>query len=313
MELNCEFCCLNNAICKCDPTWFTFDKIIEERCKENIGENVRYSKLKVSTITICFNFNQVINLELLNEKLPKEANIQYLPKSRKSKVKMEAKKNQKKKEKDSFYNSFEIKLPVIDNSKGNMIVSNLSVYIFPNGKFKMVGIRTIRTINYAINELIDIINYVPGTVEDPKSLNAENISIQMICSDFVIKPIKEDTDGWCIRQEQFKNILVNEYQLSATFSSLVNYPGINLKIKSERTGKNITLLIFRSGSIIITGAKNAEDVASSFKFITDVINDHHNELFYYDINEEIKQKKDKKKKEKKLIKINEINESVKIN
>jgi TATA-box binding protein (TBP) (component of TFIID and TFIIIB) len=56
-------------------------------------------------------------------------------------------------------------------------------------------------------------------------------------------------------------------------------------------GKQISLLIFRSGSIIITGAKYIQDIAESYKFIISIISKHNKQLFYYDINEEIKQKK----------------------
>jgi TATA-box binding protein (TBP) (component of TFIID and TFIIIB) len=114
----------------------------------------------------------------------------------------------------------------------------------------------------------------------------------MICSDFKIKPIIKNPEGWCIKQELLKNILVKEYSLSATFSALSRYPGISLKIDSViLPDKKISLLIFRSGSIIITGSKNAKDIANCYSFIVKVISKYSKELFYFDINEEIKQKK----------------------
>lgn len=117
----------------------------------------------------------------------------------------------------------------------------------------------------------------------------------MICSDFKIKPIKDDPDGWCLKQEELKNIIVKK-GYSATFSSLSRYPGINVKYPSViEKDKNVSLLIFRSGSIIITGAKNMKDISTSYTFITDIISKNSKTLFYYDINEEIKQKKIKKK------------------
>jgi len=133
-------------------------------------------------------------------------------------------------------------------------------------------------------------------VESPETLGVENVKIQMICSDFKIKPIKDDPDGWCLKQEELKNILVSEHKLSATFSSLSRYPGINVKYPSSiEIGKKISLLIFRSGSIIITGGKNAKDLFDSYTFITNVISKNSKSLFYFDINEEIKQKKKKNK------------------
>jgi TATA-box binding protein (TBP) (component of TFIID and TFIIIB) len=271
---------------------YTFMCICEEfTCagKIDVLNGVKYTSISISTMTVCFNFNQEINLPLLKEKLPETLKISYHPGSKKSKVK-------KKKGTDSFYNSFDIKMTFVDqcNETTEPIFSNVSIFIFPNGKVKAAGIKTYNTIDTVIEELIYLVNYVSGTVPEPDTLGVENVKIQMICSDFKIKPIKENSEGWCLKQEELKNILVrNGY--SATFSALSRYPGINLKYPSVvEKGKQISLLIFRSGSIIITGAKNLKDISTSYIFITDIISKNSNTLFYYDINEEIKQKKKNK-------------------
>jgi TATA-box binding protein (TBP) (component of TFIID and TFIIIB) len=282
----CVICNNPTFICKCDNTWSYFDKILNTSCLGKIENNVVYTSLNISTMTLCFNFNQCINLQLLKEKLPESLTVKYNPGYKKSKV-------PKKKGTDSFYNSFDIKLTIIDHKKN--VYSNISIFIFSNGKGKAAGIKTIDTINLLIDELIELVNYVPSSTENPETLCIENTKIQMICSDFKIKPDKEDSDGWCIKQEELKNILVKD-GLSATFSALSRYPGINLKIESIiDEGKQISLLIFRSGSIIITGGKNAKDIANCYNFITKLIINNSKTLFYYDINEEIKQKKNKSK------------------
>jgi TATA-box binding protein (TBP) (component of TFIID and TFIIIB) len=186
-------------------------------------------------------------------------------------------------------------LVIVDYISVPVVFSNISIFIFPNGKVKVAGAKTINTINIMIDELIELIKYVNGPTKIGNcSLKAENIKIQMICSDFKIKPIREDPDGWCIKQEILKNILVNKYSLSATFSALSRYPGINVKVKSLTDDKNISLLIFRSGSIIITGAKSFIDISNCYSLITEIITAHSQILFYYDINEDIKQKKKNK-------------------
>jgi len=307
VDTTCGICKNPTFLCNCDSGWNSFDKVLTDNCtgKEDSDNNVVYTDISISTMTICFNFNQVINLALLKEKLPTNI-INYNPGSKKSKV-------QKKKGTDSFYNSFDIKLTFVDNTKSKPIFSNVSIFIFPNGKAKAAGIKTINTINIMIDELIDLITSIPGTIEKSVTrtieesvtrtieessvpLEAENVKIQMICSDFKIKPIVQNPDGWCIKQEDLKNILVKDYSLSATFSTLSRYPGINLKVPSiVETGKQISLLIFRSGSIIITGAKNSNDISNCYSFITKVISSNSKKLFYFDINEELKQKKKKKK------------------
>jgi hypothetical protein len=246
------------------------------------NNNITYTPLSISTITICFNFNQTFSLGILKEKLNNDVVIKFNPGSKKSK-------NPKKKGTDFFYNSFDIRLKIFH--KG--IIVNISVFIFPNSKVKIAGIKSIEMIDIIIDQLIEIISeYLPFENE----LKAENIKIQMICSDFKVKPIKENNSGWCIKQDLLKKILVNNYNTSATFSPLSRYPGINVKKKSLiENNKPVSLLIFRSGSIIITGAKDIIDINDSYNFIVNVIRNYSSELFYYDINEEIKQQKKNKK------------------
>jgi TATA-box binding protein (TBP) (component of TFIID and TFIIIB) len=259
-----------------------FDSIISENCKGKVDLifNVSYTNISISTMTVCFNFNQSINLDQLKEKLSKYKIISYKPGSKKSKV-------PKKKGTDSFYNSFDIKLGIIDYTRTPIVHSNISIFIFPNGKVKIAGAKTIKTIYITIDEISELIG-IPD-------LLPENIKIQMICSDFKIKPNIKNPEGWCLKQELLKNILVKNYSVSATFSALSRYPGINLKINSlVEKDKQISLLIFRSGSIIITGSKNAKDIVNCYSFIVNVISKYSKELFYFDINEEIKQKKKNK-------------------
>ena len=286
--LLCENCQKPTFCCECDSTCNSFDSILAKNCGGGNLPDVKYTPINISTMTICFNFNQFINLQLLKDTLQERLPVSYKPGSRKSKVK-------KKKGTDSFYNSFDIKLTFVDRTVEPVIFSNVSIFIFPNGKVKAAGIRTINTISVMVSELIEMIKYVNGqVVENIDSLGIENVKIQMICSDFKIKPVKEDPDGWCIKQEDLKNILVKQ-GYSATFSALSRYPGINLKYPSTiERDKQVSLLIFRSGSIIITGAKHPQDIAESYQFITNVIAKNMS-LFYYDINEEIKQKKKQNK------------------
>ena len=99
----CEICKNPIFICKCDSTWNYFDKCLTDNCLGKSENGVAFSSLNISTMTICFNFNQFINLNLLKEKLPNGSNINYIPGCKKSKV-------PKKKGTDSFYNSFDIKM-----------------------------------------------------------------------------------------------------------------------------------------------------------------------------------------------------------
>ena len=125
-QLICDICSKPTCICTCDISWSTFDTLIA-KCRGVKNENIVYTDLSISTMTVCFNFNQPIDLKLLKEQLPSTLNTSYRPDSKKSKV-------VKKKGTDSFYNSFDIKIGIADHSKSPAIFSNVSIFIFPNGK-----------------------------------------------------------------------------------------------------------------------------------------------------------------------------------
>jgi hypothetical protein len=166
--LLCETCKSPTFLCACDSSWLEFNDILKSRCYGASENGVVYTSINVSTMTICFEFNQFIDLQLLKNNLPESLKVSYKPGSKKSKIK-------KKKGTDSFYNSFDIKITIFDHLVS--IFSNVSIFIFPNGKAKAAGVKTINTIHSLIEEMIEIVKYVPDTVENPERLGVENIKI----------------------------------------------------------------------------------------------------------------------------------------
>ena len=123
-NLLCEHCNKPTFCCDCETTWSSFSSILSQ-CEGQTKNDVVYTPISISTMTICFNFNQFINLQLLKDTLTTKLPVSYSPGSRKSKVK-------KKKGTDSFYNSFDIKLTFVDRTVEPVIFSNVSIFIFPN-------------------------------------------------------------------------------------------------------------------------------------------------------------------------------------
>ena len=81
---NCSICENPTFMCKCDSSWQFFDKILSDNCKGKQENNVKYTDISISTMTVCFNFNQYINLKLLKDNIPNGLNINYNPGSKKS-------------------------------------------------------------------------------------------------------------------------------------------------------------------------------------------------------------------------------------
>ena len=118
----------------------------------------------------------------------------------------------------------------------------------------------------------------------------KDFKIVLINSDYYI--------GFNINREKLHNILYNKYQIYSSYEPCI-YPGVNSKyywnedyFKNDYQGKcqctvycngkgpgkgdgqckKITISIFQSGSIIITGAHNHKQIITAYNFINNVIN-----------------------------------------
>ena len=115
-------------------------------------------------------------------------------------------------------------------------------------------------------------DFVPlRKVEQQCPIEASEISVQMINSNF--------DAHFNINQEKLVNILKSyPYNLFVTFDT---HPAINVKYVGKDdhgADQEITLLIFRTGNIIITGVKSYRLLHETYEFINGVLKEH-----YYDI------------------------------
>ncbi len=126
----------------------------------------------------------------------------------------------------------------------------------------------------------------------PNIASIKGYNIVLINSDYYL--------GIEIKRNELHNILVNRYNILSSFEPCI-YPGINSKYywnkeyqnkefegkcycdvycngKGDGDGngncKKITIAIFQSGSIIITGARSLEQIEKAHSFINRVINDN---------------------------------------
>lgn len=190
------------------------------------------------------------------------------------------KKNNKrnKKSKKAFYNQ----ATVIIKSKTYNNTPN--VKLFKNGTIQMTGIKSLKNFVEVIEVLCTELKKVKAivnkkTMKDltikkfvskPEVVDPENISklsIRMINSNFNI--------GFKINREKFYNLLLSQ-NVNCTFESCA-HAGVNIK-HAYKEGEQISIFVFESGAIIITGAKNREHIMSAYNFIVEKI--HKN---YYDI------------------------------
>lgn len=265
MPCSCSICDPENKhpYCICHPSWKDFDKTVEEI--KNLKSDLILKEFSLSTITVCSQFNSTIDLTELSKCYFDK--IKFNPKSKKSK---------QTDENSYFYNSLIMKIIGKYQDFGYV-----SIKIFPNGKVQIAGCKTIRSCAYAIRKAFSRVLKKNCFIEKPKITNTR---IAMINSDFKL--------GMFFDQLAVCEVL-NEFSIhkSKNFIQInfqnCKYPAINAKaISSSRiddykdflinrkklNNRNkfpnvISVLIFRPGSIILTGGCNITEYLEIYKLI----------------------------------------------
>jgi len=149
---------------------------------------------------------------------------------------------------------------------------------------------------YSRNVLSWVINLF-NTFETPistKPLSVEKFSVQLLNSDYKMNAL--------VRRDELHKLLSQKYRLFSTLETTI-YQGINTKYyyneKSLRKNgicwcdkccngqgdgkelgqcKRITIAIFQTGSVIITGARNMSQLDEAYDFINEIIKNHCSEV-----------------------------------
>jgi len=153
-----------------------------------------------------------------------------------------------------------------------------------------------------LNDIHHFKKFMIVNKNDLDKLELKNFKICLINSDF--------STGFKIRRELLYELLVNTYNMYATYEPDI-YPGVNSKfywnrknIKKANFGicscnmkcdgkgngdgdgncKKVTIAIFQSGKIIITGARNLVQINDSYEFINKLLDKHYDYLKRKDFN-----------------------------
>jgi len=282
-----------NYLNKRDPTSITeyLTKYMEYNpYLEEIIEDVKYlpkivytdiitpTPYRISTMTCIFNLNELIDIKHIYDNLDSKFNIKndkvfeisgcifgsspikgYVPKSRKpTKCKI------------NFYNQLTLSIKLYENKY-------VKAKLFINGKVQMTGVPDFKTREICIYTIYNLV----------QSLSPEK---KYSCSDIKTVLINSDFDMGCnVNREALHDILLINYNIAVSYES-ETYPGVKIKffwniehdeqdgvcrcpqqcskkIKKEKRCKKVTIAVFQSGKIIITGGQTIQQVHSAYQFI----------------------------------------------
>ena len=279
-------------------------------------DNIYFTNYKVSTITCNADLGVYINLDILYENF--ELNDKfiwiYYPKiTDRANTRGIYPKKKRTPKKDS------VKKNLFDNQVTTIYKINDTYYpnlkIFKNGNIQITGIKD-QTI---VKDIIDlIINQIKKIYEIiPEIIVNNNIDI-IGFNKFVIRMINTDFKSYLnntletkflIRRKILHKILISEtYNNKCSFEP-GRYHGVKLEYfwnsnkekldgicicgkhcfgkgtgHGENNCKKITIAIFESGSVLITGGISFDQIDEAYKYITNILNLHKTEIQKSDLN-----------------------------
>jgi TATA-box binding protein (TBP) (component of TFIID and TFIIIB) len=198
--------------------------------------------------------------------------------------------SKRKVSKNSFFN--QSTLVIRKKREDNSGFKEVNIKLFANGGFQMTGITSEEYSKNVLHWIIEKFHSFDKQLSTIP-LTIKKFTVQLLNSDYKMNAL--------VRRDELHKILANQYKLFSTLETTI-YQGINTKYyyneKSLRKNgicwcerpcngqgdgkelgecKRITIAIFQTGSVIITGARNQEQLDESYKFMNEILQKHSSE------------------------------------
>ena len=260
--------------------------------------------LRISTMVITCHWGTPINLDVLFDQLPSimipiwYPDIGILKFEHKNKVLGSSHKdiftNRKITPKSFFNQSTLVIRRAINTGTDHTGWKEVNVKLFANGGIQMTGVTSEEFAYSSLEWVLRMIQTLPVCPFEGNA-NLERFSVQLINTDYALNQF--------INQDALHKLLVNEYNLFSMLEKTI-YQGVNTKFfyntqhsgngicecqqfckgqgsgSGERECKRITMSIFRTGRIIITGARKMDQIETAYQFLNSVFDRHHASVLY---------------------------------
>lgn len=174
--------------------------------------------------------------------------------------------------------------------------SLINIKVFKNGNIQMTGVKQCENGRMMIDIIINTIKRVMETkqveiVSTPDKMTNMNYKIALINSDFKV--------NFEIKRDKLHTVLKQQYGVRCSFEPCI-YPGVKIQYfwnnrhiiknglckcsmpcihgKGDGSGdmdcKKITIAVFQSGCVIITGAQTTQQIDDAYDFICQILFTH---------------------------------------
>ena len=244
---------------------------MEELIDTNALDLTKISKdIKVSTMSATCSLGVDIDLQMIFKYLSlKKEDIVTVKYKGLVKSLDPIKKKKKNKKPKSFHNQLTVEIrPDIIKLPDNKI----SIKIFKNGSIQMSGVKSLNACNLALNKLVNFLKKDWVTIDNDNikeicfvdnkdNLSINNFKVDMINSNFNI--------NWEINRESLYNICLGD-RIECRYEPSI-HACVNIKFKPVSLDKKVSIFVFQSGNLIITGAKNIDNITESYNYITELL------------------------------------------
>lgn len=232
--------------------------------------NIEYKPddMEISTMTITCRLNILFDIVNIGKYVPLDKNgiIEIIPPPP-GKIRSLLSKNDayKRKVKKRFYNQITLYV-MIKKDRG------INVKLFSNGSIQMTGCKSIENavgvldkIIMALSKQIAKINFGTKKMEDILFVSDRNqlllnkifkFNIAMINSNFSI--------GFNIDRAKLFNVINKNKSIDGIYDPIM-HAGVNIRYHSD--DGDVSIFIFESGSIVITGASNCRHIGEAYNFV----------------------------------------------
>lgn len=197
--------------------------------------------------------------------------------------------NPKKESKSAFYNCFVI----IFRKRIENRFQEYHVKLFNSGKVEIPGIQSNEMLENVVDILLKYINmHYDNNIHEVK----EKRQLILVNSNF--------NCNYYLNRESLVHILKKKYKIKCGMDSC-SYPGIQCK-HPLKNGGEISFMIFRTGSVLIVGKCEDDELYSIYNFLKDMFKDEYKNILEQESELEKEEKKKigkKKTKGKKTISI----------
>jgi len=170
--------------------------------------------------------------------------------------------NYKKKSKSAFYNCFVVIYRIMFKDQ----YKELHLKLFNSGKVEIPGIQDDSILDIAVEKLKQLLqpHYDYNIQEDESKRETILVNSNFNCN-------------YYIHRERLFKILKQNYGVKCSFDSC-SYPGIQCKYKLDNQ-QEVSFMIFRTGSILIVGKCENEDLYHIYDYIKKILYDHFSEIY----------------------------------